>query len=189
MFGGLRIRLTACKRVPNQFEKFTFSIPTHSGSPSQDKVISSPIHAPDPRGKQAQPRDPRGDPITQARDLVRGNQAQTRDSRAQENPTHDPHVSPLKRDLRLLIGPTREIDLVHVSSNVPGPFVQGLTRVTHQFGPIRPFSIWVLTRNPNLGFSSPSKVRFRPFKRRYDQYSEENYFGGYPNPHFCYKRF
>ena len=35
-FGGPHGRLIARKRVPNQFEKFIFSIPTHSGSPSQD---------------------------------------------------------------------------------------------------------------------------------------------------------
>jgi hypothetical protein len=44
------------------------------------------------------------------------------------------------------------------------------------------FFNWVWTRNPNLGFSRPFKTRFRPFKRCYDQDSEENYFGGYPNP-------
>ena len=48
---------------------------------------------------------------------------------------------------------------------------------------------WVWTRNPNLGFSSLSETRFGPFKRHYNQYSEEHYLGGYPNPHFRYKRF
>jgi hypothetical protein len=67
--------------------------------------------------------------------------------------------------------------------------VQGLTRVSHPLSPIRPFSNWVWTRNPNLRFSSQSEDRSGPFKRRYDQYSEEHYSRGYPNSHFCYKRF
>ena len=158
-FSGPCIRLTARKKVPNQFEKFTFSIPASSGSPS-------PIRAPDPLEIQArvqaqalQTRDPRAAQNNPTREGdPRVLPAHTRDPRAQKNPARDPCVSPLKCDPRLLTRPIREIDPVRVSNNAPGPYVQGLTRVSHPFGPIRPYSNWVWTRNPNLGFSSPSEV-------------------------------
>uniref|UniRef100_A0A2N9F1W8 CCHC-type domain-containing protein n=1 Tax=Fagus sylvatica TaxID=28930 RepID=A0A2N9F1W8_FAGSY len=183
-FSGPRIRLTARKRVPNQFEKYTFSIPAHSGSPSQDKATSSPIRVPDPRGKQAQsifparvvtqPNlhddpskrcDPRLDPVRVTRDPRAQAQAlQACDPRALNDPTRG------SRDPRVL--------LQHpICGSTCGPL-----------DPIHPYSNWVWTRNPNLGFSSPSEVRFGPFKHRYDQYIEEHYSRGYPNPHFRNKR-
>ena len=77
-FGGPRIRLIAHKRVPNQFEKFTWnSAQAYSRSPSPTSA-SSPIRA------QCE------DPITQARDPVHGNQAQTRDPRAKDDLARDP---------------------------------------------------------------------------------------------------
>ena len=217
-FSGPRIRLTALKKVPNQFEKFTFSIPASSRSPRPIHTSSSgssPIHAPDPHGKQVQsifqacaatqPNlrgdpskrcDPRLDPVHVTRDLFQSpapdpglfNTNSIRGSHPARNPVRDPRVSPLKRDPRLRTGPIRETDRVRVSSNVQSSFMQSQTRASQPFGPIRLFSNWVWTRNPNLGFSSPSEVRFGLFKRRYDQYSEEYYSGGYPNPHFRYKR-
>jgi hypothetical protein len=213
-FSGPRIRLTARKKVPNQFEKFTFSIPASSGS-------SSPIHAPDPREKQVQsvfqarvaaqsplhtrdphvqedpardPRisplqcDPRLDPVRETRDpRAQARALQTRDPRAQTGPIRSPVLDPRLSYTDLIRGSPQARDPVRVSAQAP--FVQGQTRESQPFGPIRPYSNWVWTRNPNLGFSSPSEVRFGPFKRRYDQYSEEYYSGGYPNPHFRYKRF
>ncbi len=146
--GGPRIRLTTRKKVSNQFEKFTFSIP----APTQ---MCGPI-----RGKtaQAQYRNP-----TQARDPIHGDPAQALHTR-------DPRVSPLKAR-----NSTRgHLDQAHDPRVFPLQHVP-LRGSTHQFGPNRPFQNWVWTRNPNLGISSPSEVRFRPFKRRYDQYSEEHY--------------
>jgi hypothetical protein len=162
---GPRIRLTARKRVPQIFEKFTWnSAQARSGSPSPTRTSSSgssPICALDQREKQAQTRDPRVTPL-QARD-----------------PTRSPARDPIRSSARnpglfntdSIRGSLQARDPVRVSAQAP--FVQGLIGVTQPFGPIRPFTNWVWTRNPNLGFSSPSKVRSGPFKRRYDQYSEE----------------
>jgi hypothetical protein len=59
--GGPRIRLTAWKRVPQIFKKFTWnSAQAKSASPSTIRDSTSeksPIRAPDPRGIQAQAHD------------------------------------------------------------------------------------------------------------------------------------
>jgi hypothetical protein len=156
---GPRIRLTARKQVPQVFEKFTWNSAQAKSGSPSQNSASSEEYSPI-----------RGDPKAQAHD-----------------PIWSPALDPGLFNTNSIRGSLQACDLVRVFAQAL--FVQGLTRVTHPYGPICPFSNWVWTRNPNLGFSSPSEVRFRPFKRRYDQYSEENYFGGYPNPHFCYKRF
>jgi hypothetical protein len=159
---GPRIRLTARKQVPQVFEKFTWnSAQAKSGSPSQNSASSeeySPI---------------RGDPKAQAHDPVRGDPAQaihTRNPRVTSLHARDPIRSPARNpglfNTDSICGSLQARDPIRVSAQAP--LVQGLTHVTHPYGPIRPFSNWVWTRNPNLGFSSPSEVRFGPFKRRYD---------------------
>ena len=63
---GPRIRLTACKKILQTFEKFTWnSAQAKSASPSpirdstsEDSLIRAPIYTPNPRGKQAQACDP-----------------------------------------------------------------------------------------------------------------------------------
>uniref|UniRef100_A0A2N9EKJ9 CCHC-type domain-containing protein n=1 Tax=Fagus sylvatica TaxID=28930 RepID=A0A2N9EKJ9_FAGSY len=105
-------------------------------------------------------------------DVVWARAATQPDSRGDPSNRCDPRLDPVQV--------TRE---PHVFHQRP---IRGSTR--GPLDPVHPYPNWVWTRNPNLGFSSPSEVRFGPFKRRYDQYSEEHYSGGYPNPHFRYKR-
>ena len=90
VYKGPRIRLTARKRVPNQFEKFTFSIPAHSGSPSQDKATSNLIRIPDPRGKQAQACDP-----CQAQSIFPAHAATQPDSRGDPSKRCYPSLEPV----------------------------------------------------------------------------------------------
>jgi hypothetical protein len=188
-FGGPRIRLTARKRVPQIFEKFTWnSAQAKSASPSpirdstsDNSPIRAPICTPDPHRIQPQAHDPvREDPAQvlhtrdprvsslKARDLTRGHLDQV----------HDPSASLLKRDPCFLSeDPSRtcasRVTRAPPQIHFPDP-IHGLACAPQQ---IHPFPNWVWTRNPNLGISSPSEARFRPIKRRYDQYNEEHYSG------------
>jgi hypothetical protein len=75
---GPRIRLTARKKVPQNFEKFTWNLAkTYSGSPSPTRASSNLSPIPDPRGDPSKARNPR-------LDLVH----EIRDPRAQDNSTH-----------------------------------------------------------------------------------------------------
>jgi hypothetical protein len=173
---GPRIRLTACKKVPQTFEKFTWnSAQAKSASPSpirdstsEDSLIRAPICTPNLRGKQAQACDP-----CEAQFVFPARAATQPDPRGDPSRRCDPRLDPVCVTCNPCVFHQRPI--------------RGSTR--GPLDPVHPYPNWVWTRNPNLGFSSPSEVRFGPFKRRYDQYSEEHYSGGYPNPHFHYKRF
>jgi hypothetical protein len=154
---GQRIRLTAHKKVPNKFQKFSFEFP----APAHEPKDQNPFKTCDPRAQKVAPCAQEVNSRVQAQAL------QTRDTRGfslQHDPTRassltrDPRESSLKRNPHLSIWyPTR---------------VSSLTRAPDQ---IRQYPYWVWTRNPNLGISSPSEAQFRPFKHCYNQYSEEHY--------------
>jgi hypothetical protein len=155
---GPRIRQTACKRVPNYFEKFTFSY--------TDEVQAKSV-------TQAQARNPISGKTVQTRDPIRTDPGQRRDSfHGKQDPTHVDQSSPrVKVDLTRgdprdswICGSTQARDLTRGDPDQTRDplFSSGYSTRAPCPDPVcgstRPFPNWVWTRNPNLGFSSPSET-------------------------------